>query len=90
MWQVPPTTTGVASGTQDGFNTAQVAGCKNLKIGYNQTYGGAYVDLQRNPISIVPALCGDCDNVADENAGTTNITNLAYFLRFLAPTANQK
>ena len=91
LWQNPPNPGVVQSGSQDGYNTATVNNCEGLQIGYNSTYGGAFVDLARpdTPLS-APGLCGDCDDTTDENVGTTNITNLAYFMKNLAPATYQK
>ena len=80
----------VVSGVNaDNFNTATVANCGNLEVGYNGTYGGAYLDTIAGNYS-PPGLCGDCNNVADENVGATNSSNLAYLLKYLAPAADQK
>ena len=82
----PQVVTGVNA---DNFNTATVPTCGNLEVGFNGTYGGAYLNTIAGSYT-PPGLCGDCNNVADENVGSSNTTNLAYFLKFLAPVADQK
>ena len=80
----------VTTGVEDGFNTATLTSCSNLKVGYNTTYGGAYLDIKRGASTLGTGLCGNCDNIADElSAGSTNITQLAYFFKHLAVFADQ-
>lgn len=79
----------VTTGVEDGFNTATLTSCSNLKVGYNGTYGGAYLDIKRGPSIIGPGLCGNCDNMAEELTDSSNITKLVYFLTHLAVLADQ-
>ncbi|KAL8562534.1 hypothetical protein ACOMHN_045799 [Nucella lapillus] len=75
--------------SSDNFLTATLPDCSSLQVGYNSTYAGAYIDTAAATYTTT-GMCGDCDNTNDKNAGSTNVTNFAYFLKFLVPTADQK
>ncbi|XP_070204083.1 uncharacterized protein [Littorina saxatilis] len=66
-----------------------MAGCNNLMVSLNSTYGGAAVDLPGPISNSDPGLCGNCDGTM-ENVGSTSASQLSYFMQFITETNFQK
>ena len=75
---------------KDGYRTATVPTCGNLQVGFNHTYGAAYLDYMDNFAISSPGLCGNCDGTNDENVVASNSSQLAQFLLNLAQIADQQ
>ena len=74
----------------DGFTTATVQDCEGLEVGFNHTYGAAYVSWPASATISTSGLCGNCDSVQNDNVGSTNDTHLAHYLTHLAMSSDQE
>ena len=80
----------VVSDNGDGFTTATVQDCQELEVGFNHTYGAAYVSWPASATISTPGLCGNCDGMQNDNVGSTNETHLAHYLMHLATSSDQE